>query len=629
MTAPAPRARRPDIEGLRGLAVLLVVCFHAGLPWLRGAFVSVDVFFVLSGFFLTTTLIRSLVTGEELTLSEVYARRIWRLLPALAVVVLASLAMSALFFAPIDRPSVADDATTAAAFAANLSFAAGGVNYFSPGVNPLLHSWTLGVEWQLALIFPALVLLLARYGANRAGGQTGQARRLTVMRTVFAGIAIIGVISFALSVWISGSAPMWAYFGPHTRLWAFAAGAATAFIAGGGQSVFGSSVRRIGRVHLVGLTAVILPALLYDRSLPYPGAIALAPVGGTLLLLAGGSVAAETFMGRLLSLPPLAWLGRASYSWYLWHWPLMVLGGVLLPSISVWGKLGCGVAGLVFAHVSQRVVERPPASRGIAQLSPRRALLAAEAVCLALVGVTQWASVRSARFVAATAHSTFAAAREDRMIHDCWTRSVAMAPKTDCAFGDTRSRTTIALLGDSHAEHWLGGLERVGKAHGWRVEAHVMGGCPVSDFSGLTSGATSRRYRECNRFREAALTRIVAQKPYAAILSSFDSYIETGENGENEYAVHEAAWTKGLRRTYSRLTRAGIRVIVLRGTPRIPFDVPGCLSRREAALLFATDCTYRRDIAFVTRAQNAQNVAARGLRVRFVGMNDQLVATAR
>ena len=149
-----------------------------------------------------------------------------------------------------------------------------------------------------------------------------------------------------------------------------------------------------------------------------------------------------------------------------------------------------------------------------------------------------------------------------------------------------------ALLGDSHAEHWLEGLDRAGKEHGWRVESHVMGGCPVSNFSGLTKGSTSRRYRECNRYREAALNALVAQKPRDVILSSFDSYIRTGSRQESEYQVSEAVWTEGLRRTYSRLDRVGIQVIVIRGTPRIPFDVPTCLSRRAARLLLARECTY-------------------------------------
>jgi peptidoglycan/LPS O-acetylase OafA/YrhL len=629
MSTSDTRVWRPDIEGLRGLAVLLVVCFHAGVPGLRGAFVAVDVFFVLSGFFLTTTLTRKLVTDDGFDLADVYARRAWRLLPAMAFMLLATLSMSMLLYAPIDRPAVADNLGPVALFASNLTFASSGVNYFSAGANPLLHTWTLGVEWQLALFFPALILALAWLGRRNAGAETGAERRMIIMRTVFTGIVIVGAISFGVSVWISRSAPMWAYFGPHTRLWSFAAGAATAFIAGGGQSIFGASVKRIGVAQITGLAAILVPALLYDRSLPYPGAIALAPVGGTVLLLAGGEGSGATLLGRVLSSRPLVWIGRVSYPWYLWHWPLMVLGGMLAPGIGVRGRLLWGIAGLVVAVITRRYVERPLNNHLMPRVFAGRPLLYAAGVCAALVIVAQWTSVRSKRYVARTVHRTYAAAREDRMDHGCWATAAADLSGSECAFGDERSRTVIALLGDSHAEHWLGGLDPAGKAHGWRVEAHVMGGCPVSDFSGLTSGATSRRYRDCNRYREAVLTHLVNQKPRAVILSSFDSYMETGDGALSEYQVHESAWTRGLRRTYSRLSRAGISVIVIRGTPRVPFDVPSCLSRRDARLPFATDCTYEPDRALIARARRAQDSAARGLNVRFVDMNDQVCASAR
>ena len=127
--------------------MLLVVCFHAGVPGLRGAFVAVDVFFVLSGFFLTTTLIRTLVTDAALALTDIYARRAWRLLPAMVVVLLVTLLSAMLLYAPIDRAAVADNMGPVALFASNLAFAGNGVNYFSAGENPLLHTWTLGVEW--------------------------------------------------------------------------------------------------------------------------------------------------------------------------------------------------------------------------------------------------------------------------------------------------------------------------------------------------------------------------------------------------------------------------------------------------------------------------------------------------
>ncbi len=619
---------RTDLEGLRGLAVLLVVCFHAGLPAWGGAFVAVDVFFVLSGFFLTSTLTRLVVADSGLDLSDVYGKRVWRLMPAMALVLLATLAMTVLLLAPIDRAAVAAAMQPVAFFTGNLAMAAEGVNYFSASANPLLHTWTLGVEYQLMLFFPALVMVLAWIGKRRAtDSTTDDARRVLVMRTVVCGIALAGVLSFVVSVWMSGSAPSWAYFGPHTRLWAFAAGGVLAFVVGSGQSVFALS-RSITIAQLVGLAAIIAPSLLYDRSMPYPGAIALVPVTGTVLLLAGGTRAGDTPVGRALSSTALRFIGRVSYPWYLWHWPLMVLGGVLLPTIGPWGRLAWGVLALPLAWLTQRYIEQPAHTHLLPRLRAQEPFMLAVGASLTLMLIANVAERRATRIVEQSVHRNFAAARADRMEHDCWVSSIEKDPSTPCAFGDARSNTTFVLLGDSHAEHWLGGLDRAGREHGWRIEANVMGGCPVSDFSRLTSGSTARRYRECSRYREAMLQRIIARKPNAVILSSYDNYMDRRGGASRDFRVSEDAWREGLRRTYGRLAAAGIPVVVLRGTPTVPFDVPSCLSRRAARLPFATSCTYSPDRVFMARAQRAQDDAARGLAVRFVDMNDEVCATS-
>ncbi|HYW33434.1 MAG TPA: acyltransferase family protein, partial [Gemmatimonas sp.] len=445
-------------------------------------------------------------------------------------------------------------------------------------------------------------------------------------------IAMAGAVSFALSIWLSSASPMWAYFGPHTRLWAFAAGSAMAFIAGAGQSAFGASSRSVAVAQVAGLVAIVVPAMLYSRTMPYPGVIALVPVAGTLLLLSGGGLASSTRFGRALSSPLLTGLGRLSYPWYLWHWPLMVLGSVLLPTIGPWGRLAWAFAALLLAVITRHVVERPFERRVFPLIGRYNigdpfafAIVASYAVAL----VAGWAETRAKRYVERSAHQTFAAARADRMQHSCWARTAARQPAADCSFGDRSSGTTLLLLGDSHAEHWLGGLDRAGRAHGWRIEARVMGGCPVSDFSMLTRGATSRRYSACSRYREAMLQRAIAERPSAVILSSYDYYVPSTDTDIDEHRVSVDAWQEGLRRTYSRLSAAGIPVIVMRGTPRVPFDVPSCLSRREEGLPFATECTYERDRAFTVRARRAQDIAARGLPVRFVDMNDQVCATVR
>lgn len=615
--------RRLDLDGLRGLAVLLVVGFHAGVPWLRGAFVAVDVFFVLSGFFLATTLALQLATDQEVRPAELFARRVWRLLPALVVVLLATLAATALF-APIDRAAAAGHVVPVSAGVANLVFAAEGVNYFRAGENPLLHTWMLGVELQLALLLPVLVMLLAAWAARRAGEATGSDRRWIILRTVTLGLAAAGAISFVLAVIINDNAPMWAYFGPHTRFWSFSAGALMAFFAGGGRSAVGPIAQRIGMIQIAGLGLLVVPALLYERSLAYPGVMALAPVGGTLLLLAAGGLGTAALPGRLLASRPLVALGQASYGWYLWHWPLMVVGGVLMPEIGVGGRLAWGLAGLLAAIATYRLLEQPVRATLVPAVLSRRPLVAAALVSAALVLLGMGASRRSATFVKESVHRQYAAARNDHPRHSCWGVSSPGDRREGCAFGAASSDTTLALLGDSHASHWLGALHRAGTVRHWRIEPNVMGACPVADLRGLIGGAAARVHRPCARFLESTVQRLERDRPQAVVLSNSDYYLMA-----EPIRVPEPVWTEGLRRTYARLERAGIRVIVIRGTPWVPFDVPSCLSRREARLPFATDCRFTPNHTFIARARQAQDHAAQGTNVRFIDMNDQVCPTGR
>jgi peptidoglycan/LPS O-acetylase OafA/YrhL len=618
--------RRPDLDGLRGLAVLLVVGFHAGVPWLRGAFVAVDVFFVLSGFFLGATIARRLVTDDDLDLGDLIARRIWRLLPAFVVVAVFTLVSAMLLYAPIDRPAVAENLIPVSFFVGNLAFAARGVNYFHAAENPFLHTWYLGVEVQLVLLLPLLVSLFVKIGERRAKpGDSPHERNVSVLNAVLTGLAIVALLSFAGSLIVGARAPTWAYFSPLTRLWPFAFGAIAGILIGGGRSAFGLASQRIGLAQLAGLIAIFAPAFLAGGFSSYSAWVALPAVLGTLLLLSAGAAAPESMTGRALGAAPLVAVGRVSFAWYLWHLPLMVLGSALSPEIGVIGKLAWAAVGLLLAVATERWIEQPARAGFVPRLLEERPLVTAAGVFVAIAAMATGTLMVARKHIAATEHRVFAAAREDRVGADCWDNIEAT---NGCAFGAASSPALIALLGDSHANHWLAGLDRAGTERGWRVETWVKGGCPVSDFSGLAGAPKSDRYDECHRFRDRAITTIIARRPRAVVLSNYDSYIETAGSALSEYRVHETAWTEGLRRTYSRFSAAGIPVIVLRGTPRVPFDVPSCLSRRAANLPLAGDCTYSLDAAHIARARAAQERAAAGLNVRFVDMQDRVCSSS-
>jgi hypothetical protein len=321
-------------------------------------------------------------------------------------------------------------------------------------------------------------------------------------------------------------------------------------------------------------------------------------------------------------------LGRISFAWYLWHWPLMVLGGVMVPNIGVGGKLVLGLAGLLAAWLTHRLLERPAATALLTRATTGRPILAAAGVSAMLAILAAGAAWRSERYVDQSVHRRYQAARDDQLGHDCWERSPLESSRRGCAFGDRASASTLALLGDSHASHWLGGLELAGRAHGWRIETYVKGACPVADLRGLLGGAAARLYRDCAGFQEETWRRLAAERPRAVILSNSDNYMQDRKGLMHVPGLPESVWTEALRRTYARLDSLGIEVIVFRALPWVPFDVPSCLSRRAARLPLATDCVFTPDRAFIAKGRRAQDRAAQGIPVRFVDMNDRLCGVA-
>jgi peptidoglycan/LPS O-acetylase OafA/YrhL len=625
---------RPDIEGLRGIAILLVVLFHAGVPLLAGGFVGVDVFFVLSGFFITGPLVREIIGTGRIDFADFYGRRAQRLMPVLLVVLLATLAMVTLLYAPIDRAAIAGTARAVAFSAGNIVFAREDVNYFSSGASPLLHTWSLGVEQQFYLVWPLLLLLFAFAAARwqaRAADATDAAShdaRLAQAKGLLLGMTVAGAISFAVSLWLTSVSQPWAFFGLPARIWEFALGGVVSMMTTGTPTDAKWRPRaRTVWMQRAGLASIAAAVLLYDRAVPYPGIAALLPAIGAALMLAGGAAASQTPVGRALSASPLQWLGRLSYAWYLWHWPLIGLGAVLDGDIGIPGRLLWAGAGLVLAWLTYRFAEQPAREGGLLGVSAYWLPTAAVAATAFIVMLAQVAMHNGERQASSPAQRAFAAAREDRRQHGCWATTVDESP-TQCEFGDTRSATTVVLLGDSHAEHWIGALDRAGREHGWKVVLMVKGGCPVSDMRGLLSRSIARHYQQCDRYREAMLQRIIAMRPSAVILSSWDHYIPA-RGGASGWQTTPDIWQRGLRRTYSRLASAGIRTVAIRGTPRTPFDVPTCLSRRDARLPFAEECTFERERSLSRAARDAQSAAARGLPIRFVDMNDRICAASR
>ncbi|HTT88185.1 MAG TPA: acyltransferase [Acidimicrobiales bacterium] len=349
-TPEVKRARefRPDVAGLRGIAVLLVVLFHAGLSQVSGGFVGVDVFFVISGFVITGVLLREHERTKGTSLLAFYARRARRILPAGTIVIIVTVLISYHWLGFIAGNQVAEDDKAAALFYANFHFISLSTNYFTSRLppSPLQHYWSLSVEEQFYLVYPTIFLCVALVW-----------RRLPIVRKLAVVLLVIIGASFVLSVVQTAANANAAYFSPFTRAWELALGALVAI---GSRPLSKLPPALAAALTWGGMACVLLAAFLYTSATAYPGDAVALPVLGAAAIIAGGAAApavgAEALLGRL----PLQWLGLISYSLYLWHWPLLVVPEEQATHpLSTGHKLLLALLAVAVSAVSFLLIENP------------------------------------------------------------------------------------------------------------------------------------------------------------------------------------------------------------------------------------------------------------------------------
>ncbi len=596
---------RSDIEGLRGIAVLLVVACHCGIGVLAGGFVGVDVFFVLSGYLITSLLVAEIGASGRLDLPRFYARRARRLLPASALMLLATLAAAWSLLAPQELVFTGRAARAAALYVSNVFFDSDAADYFAPGVelNPLLHTWSLGVEEQFYLFWPALVLL-------GLGRESSRGRLLGLLGALTLG-------SFALSLWTTPRHPTFAFYELPARAWEFGAGGLLALAPLAALKLRPLAWSVIG---WVGVSAILACGYLVPPGAGFPGWLALLPVAGTLAALAAGSQLPRRGAGILLGSALLQYLGARSYSWNLWHWPFVFFAAALLPGLSGPGKIVAAVAALAAASLTFRLVERP--ARGSAYLRPRPGLSLALAagITVITVGLT-WAGIgaggaaasapRFARINAAVAD--IASIARDQ----CVTPFGEDARVRTCVYGAAHPSMTVALFGDSHAIQWFDAVRAVADQNHWRLVTFLKSGCAAHDAAPLLGGAG------CRAWRDQALRDLVALQPDAVFVASYTSGYGLGEaHPEADLERLRAGW----RRSLEVLAGAGLTVVAFRDTPLPPFDVPTCLARAVTqAWRRGRSCDVPEKSALEPRTFQAEQAATAGLAgVHFLDLTDRL-----
>jgi len=372
------RTFRPDVEGLRAVAVLLVVLYHANVPGVPSGFVGVDVFFVISGFLITSLLLRERFESNSTSIPRFYARRARRILPASSLVVLVTLFATYHWLGFIVGNRVAVDAKWTALFTANIHFAAVGTTYLGSQLppSPLQHMWSLGVEEQFYLIWPTLFLVTTFFFKK-----TPLRRRLGFV------LGTIVVASLAWSVIQSSQNSVWAYFSPLTRAWELALGGLIA--------VASPLLRRLpapvaAAMSVVGILGVICAGFAFNQYTPYPGSAAALPCFSAAALIAAGCAVVDGPAEKLLKHTSLQWVGERSYSLYLWHWPILVIAEERLGhALPVWENLLLVAFALALAAVSYRLLENPVRRAKFLQRRTMASLLVGGALIVACFGVAQ------------------------------------------------------------------------------------------------------------------------------------------------------------------------------------------------------------------------------------------------
>jgi peptidoglycan/LPS O-acetylase OafA/YrhL len=614
--APAPHSFRPDIEGLRGVAILLVVAYHAGIPGTPGGYVGVDVFFVLSGYLITGLLVAEIERTGRLDLRAFYARRVRRLLPAAALMLAVTLALGAVLLAPLQARSLASMGVATALYSSNLWLAMNATDYLSSDgeSNPLLHTWSLAVEEQFYLMWPLLVILAMRMGRGKG------------RRPLLLAVLAVSLVSLAGSVWLTGVVQPWAFFASPARAWEFGFGA-LGWMAG--ERWLGGRPRASRLAAWLGVAALAFATLRFGSGTAFPGWAAVVPVLGTVAVLCACGGAHGGAVARALSSRPLQWLGRLSYSWYLWHWPALAFVTMLAADAGLPLRLAVVLLALGVAAATYAWFENP--------IRFHRALTGRPAASFAMgVSVTAAGLLLALQFQHSVARASarpdqaaFAQAANDRMAvfeaSRCRSAGGENARVRACVFGLATSPTTLVLFGDSHAAHWLPALQRIAGEQGVKLVAITKPGCPAARVT-VFNRTLRRDFTECDEWRDAAIHTIVSLRPAVVVVASAYTYADQGRTTAR--AVPVDAWGRGMRETASALARGGARVLVMRDNPRADFSIPVCLSRAAWRGRDADDeCSFPRSTPAREQVGAVERDAVAGLAgVTFVDLTNSICA---
>jgi peptidoglycan/LPS O-acetylase OafA/YrhL len=593
-------AYRPDIDGLRAIAVTSVVLFHAGMTSISGGFTGVDIFFVISGFLITGLLVEEYDTTGRVSIAGFYARRVRRLLPALLFVILATLALGLALFPPTgELQGLTKSALAALFFVSNFFFFFQPSGYFAEAAEsyPLLHTWTLAVEEQFYIVWPLLVPMLGWLAARA---------KVDRKRFQIISFAAIGIASFALCQWALGWRPMLSFYMMPLRAWEFAIGAMLALVlprwieigreaAHGNQGWLATRIPPHGPLlSFAGLAACLLGFWLIRSETGFPGVLALLPVLGAAMLLTGNAMPGPNPVARLLETAPFTYVGKLSYGWYLWHWPLFAFArwhteGTPGPALMA----GALIASLVASAISYHLIETPIRTKQVAPFKTLAGTLAGGAAILGLGGAAAWGSgmIAENRMAASPLYTAIVATKNAKL---SWPGACsnyeapfrALTAAKDCKFGQKTAAQGIMLVGDSHAAHLIPTLEIWSAKNSRFLLPRTRGGCRPFGGPFLTNriAPTSVNFSDCSNFNQAVRAEIDGARAAGVSTIIFASmWPYPGDDKTQPLKPIPAAWLLDLRAITKYAKDKGLNVVLAVDTPKSPGPVPLCLTRKPVS----------------------------------------------
>jgi peptidoglycan/LPS O-acetylase OafA/YrhL len=624
------RGFRPDVQGLRALAVSMVLIYHLYPSLVPGGYVGVDVFFVISGFLITGHLWRGYQRDGRVRLLDFWGRRARRLVPAAALVLAVTWFASRLMLPSSELADTAGQIRASALYYQNWQLAHEAVNYLTANsaATPVQHFWSLSVEEQFYLVWPLLFAVAALAGRRHR-------------RVVLAGLMVtLTAASLAYSVYETRVDPAAAYFVTTTRMWELGAGGLLAMLPERVNRV----LSRQGWLGWAGLAGVLWSAFALRGTSAFPGALALLPVGGAVMLIAGGSDLGRHGPVRLMSARPMVFLGGISYSLYLWHWPMInLLTTYTGKSPGVLTGPALIVASLAAAWWTKTYVEDPirrwPKLTGHGWRSVSTALAAALPVTLAWVYIAgipgQWdgklgpgypgAAALVGKAVSVPAKPVLPppddalAAVPEYWQQGCLVAEEAVAPKV-CVYGDkTHPTLTVALAGDSIVGNWFPALDELALRYHWKLVTDLHATCPwtATWMTDPNASVPGIRYTSCHEWdvtvQHDLLTSI---RPNVVITSDFAEIgsVAHPQAGPEAYADIAA----GMAQYWKQLQDHGISVIPIQETPMMDFQPTDCVSEYGGA---SPACDSPATVAIPQDPPTVQAARLMGGTVKVIDMN--------